>query len=139
MAHSTRQNIGMIGIGRMGRGRGLASWAGLIALIFQALYAVPASERMMLGEALSSAYAPVICFAHGSDTAHAAQLPGAPTGTKAHCPICYVAAFTALAAVIWLLAVRAEVRTVSQPTRAALLLPFRLSSAYRSRAPPALI
>ena len=110
----------------------LAALAGLFALVLQALYAVPAAERMALGDALG--HETVICLAKGG---HATtNLPGTPGKTKAHCPVCYAAALSALGAVLWLLATLAEKRVIVKLRPAQIFLPRRLAGANSSRGPP---
>jgi hypothetical protein len=132
------QTAGMFGTRPKQFPNRLAALAALFALIWQALYAVPAAERMMLGEDLAPGQATVICFAHGSGGT-TANVPGLPGKTKTHCPLCIAAAFTALAAVIWLIGTLVAQAAPSPLLAARVLLPVRLPRAHRSRAPPALI
>jgi hypothetical protein len=113
----------------------LAAWAALLALVFQALYAVPVSARMALDESLGQET--IICLAGGGKIM--AHLPGMPGKAKMHCPICVAAALTALGAIAWLLALLGERHAAASFQIAAVLLPVRLSRAHRSRAPPCLI
>ena len=109
--------------------RAIAGLTALFALLFQALYAVPASERMAMG-----AIDAVLCHAKG--TADTAGSPALPASSKVHCSLCIVAGFAALAAVVWLLVAlgfRPE-----HPLVPSLVAPCpaRLLRSQRSRAPP---
>jgi Protein of unknown function (DUF2946) len=113
--------------------KAIAGMTALFALLFQALYVVPVSERMAVGgfDPLNG----VICLAQGG-AADKAGSPALPGSSKAHCPFCVAAAFAAMAAVIWILAAFGFSPVRPAAPAALAFIPARPRRTQQSRAPP---
>lgn len=118
----------------------IAAFAALLALVLQSLYAVPASNRMMLDEALSASDdGSILCLAAPLAQNNGQHLPALPSHHKAHCSLCVIAGLAALVALSWLLAALiAPPRRAQFRFRTAFVRPHPQSE-HRSRAPPSLI
>jgi hypothetical protein len=115
----------------------IAGLTAILALVVQALYAVPMAERMALGAA-SGRLDAIFCLSKAPDGGQSP--PALPNhGSKSNCTLCVVAGFAALAAIAWLLLAQGWRAERPRPAHSAAGHSARLLRTQQSRAPPALI